>query len=110
MLRVLAAEDRAQCAGRGLGPGPGGAAGGQTRSHRASGLHPGDDDDSDSDDDYCIYRIGGEAILHGAGHTTTRSIPQVSVFALFLFAIARKKYWKNSGPQSQCFPPERGLC
>ena len=49
--RVLAAPDRAQCAGRGLGPGQGGPAGGQTRLHRPSGLHPGDQSDDDSDDD-----------------------------------------------------------
>ena len=45
LFRVLAAEDRAQCAGRGLDPGPCGPAGCQTRLHRASGLYPGDDDD-----------------------------------------------------------------
>ena len=51
MIRVLAAADRAQCAGRGLGSGQSGSVGGQTRLHRASGLHPGDDDDKFLNDD-----------------------------------------------------------
>ena len=57
MIRVLAATDRAQCAGRGLGPGQSGTARGQTRLHRASGLHPGDHDyDDNDDDDDCIIQ------------------------------------------------------
>ena len=55
MFRVLAAPDRAQCTGRGLGFGQSGTVGCQTRLHRASGLHPGDNDDSDDDDD-CIIQ------------------------------------------------------
>ena len=51
MIRVLAATDRAQCTGRGLGSGQSGTVGRQTRLHRASGLHPGDhNNDNDSDD------------------------------------------------------------
>ena len=120
MIRVLAATDRAQCTGRGLGSGQSGSVGGQTRLHRASGLHPGDDkSDNDSDDDDCIIqdrRRGNPAWswTHNHKEYPTGKCCYLHTSSCFCFLASLARSTKiNIGkypatPQSQSFPRREG--
>ena len=121
LLRILAAENRAQCAGRGLGPGPRRPDGGQTRLYCASGLHPGDEDDDndddndDNDDSIQDRRRGNPAWSWTHNHKeypTGQFLPHLTLSCFCLLFLAQNigKYKISPATRNHSLSPRREGC